>query len=105
MDTLAPMLTRFSFARTRLLTWWGALPGLRSDALLYGLSAVFALGLGMTSRQGAQWQWGYLAAGPYALCTLVAYGLCRVKFHRTTVARVALLVLVLFGTVVIPLGL
>jgi glycosyl transferase family 87 len=105
MDTLAPMLTRFSFARTRLLTWWGALPGLRSDALLYGLSAVFALGLGMTSRQGAQWQWGYLAAGPYALCALVAYGLCRVKFQRTTVARVALLVLVLFGTVVIPLGL
>ena len=64
------MLTRVSFARTRFLTWWGALPGLSSDALLYGLSAVFALGLGMTSHQGAQWQWGYLAAGPYALCAL-----------------------------------
>src|ERR1700691_5672934 len=105
MDTLGAMLSRFSFARARLLTWWGALPGLRSDALLYGLSAVFALGLGMTSRQGAQWQWGYLATGPYALCALLAYGLYRLKLQRTTMIRVALLTLVMLGTVAIPLGL
>jgi hypothetical protein len=99
------MLTRLSFARTRLLTWWGALPGLRSDALLYGLSAVFALGLGMTSRQGAQWQWGYLATGPYVLCALLAYGFYRLRLSRTSLLRVGLLVLVLFGSVAIPLGL
>ena len=99
------MLTRFSFARTRFLTWWGALPGLSSDALLYGLSAVFALGLGMTSHQGAQWQWGYLATGPYALCALVAYGLHRLKLRRTSMVRIALVALVLLGTVAIPLGL
>jgi len=99
------MLTRLSFARTRLFTWWGALPGLRSDALLYGLSAVFALGLGMTSHEGAQWQWGYLAAGPYALCALIAYGLHRLDLPRTSIIRIGLLALVLFGTVAIPLGL
>jgi glycosyl transferase family 87 len=99
------MLTRFSFARTRLLTWWGALPELRSDAYLYGFAAIFALGLGMTSRQGAQWQWGYLATGPYVLCALLALGLHRIRFRRTSTVRLALLGLVLFGTVAIPLGL
>jgi hypothetical protein len=99
------MLTRLTFARTRLLTWWGAMPGLRSDALLYGLSAVFALGLGLTSGQGAQWQWGYLAFGPYAVCALLAYGLDRLKLRRTSMLRVGLLALVLFGSVAVPLGL
>jgi hypothetical protein len=102
---MSPMLTRFSFARTRVLTWWGALPSLGSDALLYGLSSVFALGLGVTSSQGAQWEWGYLACGPYALCALIAYGLYRMKLRRVTIVRVALLALVLFGAVAVPLGL
>jgi hypothetical protein len=99
------MLTRFSFARTRFLTWWGALSGLSGDAFLYGLSAVFALGLGMTSRQGAQWEWGYLAFLPYAACALLAYGLRHVKLRRTSMIRIALLTLVLLGSVAIPLGL
>jgi hypothetical protein len=99
------MLTRVTFARTRLLTWWGALSGLSSDALLYGLSAIFALGLGVSSRQGAQWQWGYLATAPYAACALLAYGLHRLKVRRTTWLRVGLLALVMLGTVAIPLGL
>jgi hypothetical protein len=99
------MLTRLSFARTRLLTWWGALPGLSSDALLYGLAAVFALGLGMTSREGAQWQWGYLATAPYAMCALLAYSFHRLKLRRTSLIRVGLLALVMLGAVAIPLGL
>lgn len=102
---MSPMLTRVSFARTRLFSWWGALSGLSSDALLYGLSAVFALGLGVFSTQGAQWQWGYLATLPYLLCALLAYGLHRMKLKRSTMVRVALLALVLLGSVVIPLGL
>jgi hypothetical protein len=72
---------------------------------LYGLSAVFALGLGMTSREGAQWQWGYLAAGPYAVCALIAYGLYRLNLRRTSMVRLGLLGLVLLGSVAIPLGL
>jgi hypothetical protein len=99
------MLTRASIARTRFLTWWGALSGLSSDALLYGLASVFALGLGMTSHQGAQWQWGYLAVAPYALFALIAYGMNRLKLRRTSLVRVALLALVILGTVAIPLGL
>ena len=99
------MLTRSSFARTRFVSRWGALPELRSDALLYGLAAVFALGLGMTSREGAQWQWGYLATTPYAACALVALGLDRLKLQRPSKARIGLLALVLLGSVAIPLGL
>jgi hypothetical protein len=99
------MLTRVTFARTRFLTWWGALSGLSSDALLYGLSAAFALGLGVFSHQGAQWQWGYLATAPYALCALLAFGLHRLNLRRTTWLRVGLLALVMLGTVAIPLGL
>ncbi len=99
------MLTRVSIARTRRVSWWGALPGLSSDAFLYGLAALFALGLGMTSREGAQWQWGYLAFGPYALCAFFAFALRRVRFRRLSMVRIALLVLVLLGSVAIPLGL
>ena len=105
MGTIGAMLTRFSFARTRFLTWWGALSGLSSDAFLYGLSSVFALGLGMTSRQGAQWQWGYLAFLPYAACAVLAFGLRRVKLRRTSMVRIGLLGLVMLGSVAIPLGL
>jgi hypothetical protein len=99
------MLTRVSFARTRFLTWWGALSGLSSDAFLYGLSAVFALGLGMTSHQGAQWQWGYLAFIPYGLCAVLAFGLRRLTTPRTSIIRIGLLTLVLLGSVAIPLSL
>src|SRR5579863_6788955 len=105
LGTISPMLTRITFARTRFLTWWGALTGLSSDALLYGCSALFALGLGVFSHQGAQWQWGYLATTPYAFCALLAFGLHRLKLRRTTWLRVGLLALVMLGTVAIPLGL
>jgi Glycosyltransferase family 87 len=99
------MLTRVSFARTRCVSWWGALPGLSSDALLYALAALFALGLGTTSREGAQWQWGYLAFGPYLLCAFLAFSLRRLRFRRISWVRIALLGLVLLGSVAIPLGL
>lgn len=99
------MLTSLLNARTRFATWWGALSGLRSDALLYALSAIFSLGLGLTSKQPAQWQWGYLATGPYAFCAAAAYGLDRLRLQRTSIVRVALLGLVLLGSVAIPLGL
>lgn len=105
MGTISPMLTRFSFARTRLVSRWGALPELRSDATLYALSAVFALGLGLTSREGAQWQWGYLATGAYAIGAVVAWGLDGLKPRRPSMVRIALLALVMLGSVALPLGL
>lgn len=91
--------------RTRLGQEWVAHSGLRGDAILYGISALFALVLGWTSTQVAQWHWGYLAVGPYALAALVAFVVARMKPRRSTMVRVALLGLVLLGSVIIPLGL
>ena len=99
------MLARLSHVRTSLVNWWTALNGLSSDALLYGLSAVFALVLGWRSDQAAQWQWGYLSFSPYLLVALVAWLLSRRNVRRIISARVTLLALVMLGTVVIPLGL
>ena len=99
------MLARLSILRTRLVSRWGALSGLESDAALYGASAAFALALGWTSREPAQWHWGYLAFGPYTLIALVALALSRVRLRRVTITRIGLLVLVLFGAVAVPLGL
>ena len=99
------MLAWLTIARTRLITWWGSLDALYGDALLYASSGVFALGLGLSSREAAQWHWGYMAAGPYLLCALVAVVLSRVRLQRTSMVRVGLLGLVMLGTVAIPLGL
>ena len=99
------MLARLSIRRTRLLQWWVTRDGLSGDAVLYGLSALFALVLGWTSTQVAQWHWGYLATGPYFVAAVVAYGLARLKPRRSTVLRIALLALVIMGAVIIPLGL
>ena len=99
------MLTRLSNVRWRLVARWGVLSGLQSDAALYALSALFALGLGMTSREGAQWQWGYLSTAPYIACAALALVLSRLRVRRILMIRVGLLGLVLLGTVAIPLGL
>jgi len=99
------MLTRLSNVRVPLVIWWTARDGLRSDAALYALSGVFALVLGFTSAQGAQWQWGYLAVGPYLTVAALAWVLARVDLRRVLTVRVALLALVIVGTVAVPLGL
>jgi hypothetical protein len=99
------MLTRLSHVRTSLVNWWTALNGLSSDAILYVLSAVFALLLGWRSDQAAQWQWGYLSFCPYLVVALAAWLLSRRDVRRIISTRVALLTLVMLGTVVVPLGL
>lgn len=99
------MLARLSTLRLRLVRWWMGLSGLNSDAALYGFSALFAIVLGWTSGQVAQWHWGYLTVAPYAAAAMVCVLLARVKWRRDTAARIVLLTLVVFGSVVIPLGL
>ncbi|MBW4079388.1 MAG: DUF2029 domain-containing protein [Acidobacteria bacterium] len=99
------MLALQSSRRTRASDERVSHSGLRGDAALYGLSALFALVLGWTSTQVAQWHWGYLAAGPYALAALVALTLARLKPRRSTMIRMILLGLVILGSVIIPLGL
>jgi len=99
------MLARLSNVRTSCVNRWTALSGLSSDAVLYLLSAVFALVLGLRSDQAAQWQWGYLAFAPYLVASLLAWLLSHRRVRRVLSARVALVTLVMLGTVVIPLGL
>jgi len=79
------------------------LSALQGDAVLYALAAVFALGLAWFSREPAQWHWGYLAVGPYALAALVAAWLARRRIGRDTLIRVVLLLVVLAGAVALPL--
>ncbi len=81
------------------------MPELTRDAWLYGVSSVFALGLASTSREAAQWHWGYLAAAPYAVFAIAALVASRRRWTRPMVVRVTLLVLVALGSVAVPLGL
>ena len=99
------MLTRLGLVRGRAMSWWASLDRLSGDGLLYAVSAAFALALGLTSSQPAQWQWGYLAAGPYAFVAVVAFVLARRVVRRELLARVLLLGLVVVGAVLVPLGL
>jgi hypothetical protein len=78
---------------------------LSSDAFLYALSAMFALVLGLRSDQGAQWQWGYLAVGPYLLIAITAWVLSGFNWRQIIRVRIVLIALVMLGTVAIPLGL
>ena len=99
------MMTQLAASRTRSVTWWGRLDGLRSDAALYAISAVFALLLGFTSGQVAQWHWGFLTAAPYGVAAVSGVWLGRYRVRRATLVRLALLALVIMGSVVIPLAL
>jgi hypothetical protein len=99
------VLARLSNARVRSVEKWVALSALRGDAVLYLASAVFAIGLGWTSGQAAQWHWGFLAAAPYAFVGVGAWVLGRRHFRRDTVVRLVLLVVVILGVVAMPLAL
>jgi len=59
----------------------------------------------MTSHQGPSGSGDISPPDRNALCALVAYGLHRLKLRRTSMVRIALVALVLLGTVAIPLGL
>jgi hypothetical protein len=89
----------------RFMMWWTSLNALTSDGLLYLLAAGFALTLGETSSQAAQWQWGYLAMGPYALAALLAFVLARYVVKRQHVVRLVLFGVVILGAIAAPLGL
>ncbi len=99
------MLTRLGIVRGRAGAWWSALDRLTGDGLLYTVAAVFAIVLGWTSTQPAQWQWGYLAAGPYAVIAIAAFILGRWVVRRQHFVRMLLLGLVVVGAVLVPLGL
>ena len=56
-------------------------------------------------RRAAQWQWGYLTVGPYALVAVIAFALARRVVRRENLVRLILLCAVVVGAVVVPLGL
>ncbi|HQU25422.1 MAG TPA: glycosyltransferase 87 family protein [Acidimicrobiales bacterium] len=99
------MVARLVRLRDAAASRWVRLGGLAGDGVLYLASAVFATLLGVFSTQGAQWQWGYLTIGPYALVGVVALLLSRRVRRRSHLARVVLLVAVGIGAVAVPLGL
>ena len=99
------MWARLRHERDRAIARWVALNRLTGDGLLYLLAACFALVLGLTSSQPAQWQWGYLSFSTYALVSIFALLLGRHVLRRERLLRVALLGVVLLGAVFVPLGL
>jgi len=105
LTTLDVMLARLWNVRDHFMTWWTTLGTLTGDGLLYLLAACFALVLGWTSNQSAQWQWGYLAVGPYVFAALVALVLARRVVRRENFVRMVLLGAVVVGVVFVPLGL
>ncbi len=107
-DRRGPRLTDMSewLMRRRFAAhqWWSSLRRLSSDAVLYGLAALFSLGMGIVSSDNAQWHWDFLAVGPYALAAVLAVLCARVSSRRETKVRLALLGLVIFGAVLLPLA-
>jgi hypothetical protein len=99
------MLARVETVRDVFMLRWNALGAVTGDAVLYAAAGAFALVLGWTSTQAAQWQWGYLTVGPYFAAALLAYVVGRRIVKRQRLFRVALVGLVAVGAVFIPLGL
>ena len=99
------MVSRLSFAGARMRAWWFSRGALGRDGYLYAAAAVFAIAMGWTSNQAAQWHWGYMSFGPYAAAAIVALVAARRVLHREMTLRLILLVLVVVGAVVVPLGL
>lgn len=92
--------------RRRIVTrqWWTSLSALSSDAVLYALAALFSLGMGVYSTDNAQWHWGFLTVGPYALAAVLAAASVKVSVRYETRVRVGLLSLVVVGAVLVPLA-
>ena len=75
------------------------------DALLFGISSLFALVVAFESKIPLYRQWGQMALGVYVAATLAALGLILVSRRRSVQAlRGWLTALVVVGTVLIPLS-
>lgn len=100
-----PWFVRLHESRATLFARWIGLHEMTRDALLYSVSSAFALGMGLTSGESAQWRWGYLTCIPYAVAALIAFATMNIAFLRAHVTRLVLLTLVIVSCVAIPLGL
>ena len=84
-------------------SWWASLSPVLSDATLYFVAGVFALLLGLTSSEPAQWHWGYISFTGYFLASLVL--LIASRWSTTFSLRKIVLVGLVVGVILIPLGL
>ena len=84
-------------------SWWVSLSPVVSDAVLYFGAGVFALLMGLTSSEPAQWHWGYISVTGYFLAALIL--LIGSKWSNTFSLRKIVLIFLVIGVVVIPLSL
>ena len=84
-------------------SWWVSLSPVVSDAVLYFGAGVFALLMGLTSSEPAQWHWGYISVTGYFLAALIL--LIGSKWSNTFSLRKIVLICLVIGVVVIPLSL
>jgi hypothetical protein len=97
--------TRILRSRDALVLWWRGLSPAASDAWLYLVSAGFAALMGLGSSQSAQWHWGYLSVGPFAVAAIVVMAGSRLSALAQRRWRLLVLSLVFVGVVAVPLGL
>lgn len=91
--------------RSAVVRWWGSLRPSTSDAILYLVSGLFALLMGLSSSEVAQWHWGYLACIPFTLAGLVSLAGPRKSERSLRRWRTGVLAVTFLGVVVMPLAL
>jgi hypothetical protein len=107
-------VARHAFDRVRRIS------PVNGDALLYAISALFALATIYTSTNGLYQVWGRMALAPFAFGAVASAGLAlylrrarrlqpgnrltQVQHRRTWVARIVVAVCVFAGALAIPLG-
>ena len=85
--------------------WHHRLDPIEFDVALYAASALFALASGLRSTIPLYREWGQMAFGPYLLATAAAIILViRSRRRDVNVLRWCLVVVVLTGTVLVPLA-
>ena len=84
-------------------SWWVSLSPVVSDAVLYFVAGVFALLMGLTSSEPAQWHWGYISVTGYFLAALIL--LIASRWSDSFSLRKIILTCLVIGVVVIPLSL
>ena len=99
---MSPTLNR---VRQPVISWWMSQSSFNSDGILYLASGVFALILGFTSGEPAQWHWGYLTFAVYFAAAILMFLFARSRWANSFSLRKYILLFLVVGVVIIPLGL
>ena len=86
-------------------SWWVSLSPVVSDGFLYFGAGAFALLIGLTSNEPAQWHWGYISFASYFAASLFLFVGGRTQMASSFSLRKIVLILLVLGVVVVPLGL